>query len=65
MAPECIYDTFKSAANSPGHLQVWTGDGRFRVEGDGFLWRQSESFLTISNNVRTVIEYEAKMNTKP
>ena len=26
------------------------------VEGEGFLWRQSDSFLTISNNVRTVIE---------
>jgi hypothetical protein len=65
MAPECIYDTFKGVANSPGHLQVQTGDGRFRVEGDGFLWRQSDSFLTISNNVRTVVEYGAKMNTKP
>ncbi len=65
MAPECIYDNFKGAANSPGHLQVRTGDGRFRVEGDGFLWRQNDSFLTISNNVRTVIEYGAKTNTKP
>jgi hypothetical protein len=65
MAPECIYDTFKGVANSPGHLQVQTGDGRLRVEGDGFLWRQSDQFLTISNNVRTVLEYRAKMNTKP
>jgi hypothetical protein len=52
-------------ANSPGHLQVQTGDGKFRVEGDGFLWRQSDSFLTISNNVRTVVEYRGTMNTKP
>ena len=65
MAPECIYDTLKGQANSPGHLQVQTGDGRIRVEGDGFLWRQNDSFLTISNNVRTVIENGAKMNTKP
>jgi len=65
MAPECIYDTFKGVANSPGHLQVQTGDGKFRVEGDGFLWRQSDSFLTISNNVRTVVEYRGTMNTKP
>jgi hypothetical protein len=65
VAPECIYDTFKAVANSPGHLQVQTGDGRIRVEGDGFLWRQNDSFLTISNNVRTVIENGAKMNTKP
>ena len=64
-APECVYDTFKGVANSPGHLQVRTGDGKFRVEGEGFLWRQTNSFLTISNNVRTVVENEAKMNTKP
>lgn len=64
-APECVYDTFKGVANSPGHLQVRTGDGKFRVEGEGFLWRQSDSFLTISNNVRTVIENGAIMNTKP
>jgi hypothetical protein len=64
-APECVYDTFKGVANSPGHLQVRTGDGKFRVEGEGFLWRQSDSFLTISNNVRTVVESAAKMNTKP
>ena len=41
-APECVYDTFKGVANSPGHLQVRTGDGKFRVEGEGFLWRQSD-----------------------
>jgi hypothetical protein len=64
-APECVYDTFKGVANSPGHLEVRTGDGKFRVEGEGFLWRQSDSFLTISNNVRTVVENGALMNTKP
>jgi hypothetical protein len=63
-APECVYDTFKGVANSPGRLEVRTGDGKFRVEGEGFLWRQSDSFLTISNNVRTVIENGALMNTK-
>jgi hypothetical protein len=65
-APECVYDTFKGVANSPGHLEVRSGDGKFRVEGnEGFLWRQSDNFLTISNNQRTVIENGAKMNTKP
>ena len=55
-APECVYDTLKGVATSPGQLQVRTGDGRFRVEGEGFLWRHSDSFLTISNHVRTVFE---------
>ena len=64
-APECVYDTFKGMANSPGHLEVRTGDGKFRVEGEGFLWRQSDQFLTISNNVHIVVENGALMNTKP
>ena len=55
-APECIYDTLHNTANSAGHLQLRSGDGRIRTEGDGFLWRQNDSFLTISNHVRTVIE---------
>jgi len=55
-APHCVYDTQKGLANSPGHLWLETGDGDSHVEGDGFLWRQSSSLLTISNNVRTVIE---------
>lgn len=55
-APHCVYDTQSGMANSPGHLWLETGDGDSHVEGDGFLWRQSSKFLTISNNVRTVIE---------
>ena len=54
-APECVYDTLNGVANSPGHLQLRTGDGVFRVEGEGFLWRQSDSSLTISNQIQTVI----------
>ena len=40
--------------------KLQTGDGKFRVEGDGFLWRQNDSFLTISNHVHTVIENTMK-----
>jgi hypothetical protein len=65
MAPECIYDTFKGVANSPGHLLVRTGDGRIRTEGDGFLWRQAEQKLTISNHVSTVFENGAKITATP
>jgi hypothetical protein len=54
-APECVYDTSKGVASSPGHLQVETADGKSHVEGDGFLWRQTDQFLTISNHVHTVI----------
>jgi hypothetical protein len=55
-APECVYDIKNGVASSAGHLRLQSGDGKARAEGDGFLWRQDDSFLTISNNVRTAIE---------
>jgi hypothetical protein len=63
-APDCVYDTLNDAAYSPGKLQARTGDGRFYIEGEGFLWRQTNSFLTISNHVRSVIE-NAPVSPKP
>jgi hypothetical protein len=55
-APHCIYAPLDGVASSAGHLDFKSGDGKFRVEGDGFLWQQNESSLVISNHVRTVIE---------
>jgi hypothetical protein len=55
-APQCTYAPLDGVANSAGALELQTGDGRFRVAGEGFLWRQSASSLTISNRVRTTIE---------
>jgi hypothetical protein len=55
-APECVYNSKNYTANSAGPLQLQTGDGKVRIDGDGFLWRQNDYFLTISNNVQTVIE---------
>lgn len=63
--PECLYDKSKGTASSPGRLQVQTGDGRFLVEGEGFLWNQSASHLTISNRVRTVIRELPQTKSKP
>ena len=63
-APECVYDTLHDAASSAGHLQLQSGDGRIRVEGDGFLWRQDNSFLTISNHVHSVIETGPETNAR-
>jgi hypothetical protein len=57
-APQCVYNQLDGTASSPGRLEVQTGDGKVRVEGEGFLWRQNDSFLTISNQVRTVINME-------
>lgn len=55
-APECVYNQLDGTARSSGRLEVQTGDDKIRVEGEGFLWRQNDSFLTISNQVRTVIK---------
>ena len=55
-APQCTFAPLDGVASSAGHLELQSGDGKFRVEGDGFLWRQNESSLVISNRVRTVIE---------
>jgi hypothetical protein len=54
-APQCTYAPLDGVASSAGHLELQTGDGKLHVEGDGFLWRQNESVLTISNHVRTTI----------
>jgi len=55
-APQCIYALMDGVASSAGHLEMQTSDGKIRTEGDGFLWRQGDNSLTISNNVYTVIK---------
>jgi len=54
-APQCSYAPLDGVANSAGHMDLQSGDGKIHVEGDGFLWRQTTSALTISNHVRTLI----------
>lgn len=62
-APECVYDMTSRTANSAGHVQLRNGDGKLRMEGDGFLWRQDDSSLTISNHVDSVVKTSAwKLN---
>jgi hypothetical protein len=56
-APECTYDQLNGTASSPGRLQVQYQEGKIRVEGEGFLWRQSDSHLTISNRPSTVLQF--------
>jgi len=63
-APECVYDTLHYTAGSAGHLRLRSGDGKISIEGDGFLWRQDDSFLTISNHVHSVIETGPETNTR-
>jgi hypothetical protein len=57
-APQCTYAMLDHVASSPGHLEVKSGDGKYRDEGDGFLWQENEQTLVISNHVHTVIKTE-------
>ncbi len=60
-APQCTYSIRDQVGSSPSHLKLTSGDGRFHTEGDGFLFRQDDSWLMISNHVHTVF----KMHTRP
>jgi len=62
-APECIYDQLGGTASSAGPLQVQYHEGQIRVAGEGFLWRQSDSALTISNRVSTVLKFGPERKT--
>ncbi|MBU6409073.1 MAG: hypothetical protein KGR98_01680 [Verrucomicrobia bacterium] len=54
-APQCVYDPLTGQGNSSGPLQLEASGGRVRISGEGFLWRQSDSSLIISNRVQTTI----------
>ena len=60
-APHCLYSTTDSTARDAGPILVQSGDGKSRLTGTGFLWRQSPAakFLTISNDVTTIISESA------
>ena len=55
-APQCTFAPLDGVVSSPGRLEIKSGDGKFRTSGDGFLWRQNDSWLVISNRVQTEIE---------
>jgi len=64
-ADDCLYDPEESTAASGGPLAMETADGRFSTRGRGFLWRERDSVLTISNSVHTVIRTRAAGAPEP
>lgn len=52
-ADDCQFHTGTEEAHSPGPLELELQTGRLRLEGVGFLWRQSNAWLVVSNRVRT------------
>ncbi|MBI3850667.1 MAG: hypothetical protein HY298_10410 [Verrucomicrobia bacterium] len=57
-APECVYDTINRTVSSAGPMQMQTADGKFFIQGEGFLLRQTNLSLVISNKVETTIHKE-------
>lgn len=54
-APECLYDSADRLVSSTNHVRLQTGDKRFLIEGDGFLWLQTNANFFISNRVHTIV----------
>src|SRR5271169_2993394 len=52
-APECLYNHSEASGSSAGPLTAQTADGRFLIQGVGYLWqgKGANATLTISNKV--------------
>ncbi|MCX6922101.1 MAG: hypothetical protein NT154_02605 [Verrucomicrobia bacterium] len=57
-APRCLYDPGHRSISSAGPLHMRTADGKFSIDGEGFLWQQTNSTLQVSNRVHTIIHPE-------
>jgi lipopolysaccharide export system protein LptA len=55
-APQCIMDRRGGTVSSSGPIQAQLAEGKFSISGEGFLWRQTNSDLIISNHVRTLLQ---------
>src|SRR5436309_3116915 len=40
---ECFYNSTNHEVNSTGPIQMQTADGKFQMQGTGFLWQQTNS----------------------
>ena len=54
-APRCEFHTATQEARSDGPLEVRLQSDRLVLEGRGFLWRQTNACLVVSNQVRTLL----------
>ena len=58
-APGCFFSYLNRDLFSDGPLTARAADGRFAIEGRGFLWQATNSLLMISNQVYTRVEKPA------
>jgi lipopolysaccharide transport protein LptA len=57
-APECVYDSVRRLISSSGPLHMQIAGGKFSIEGEGFLFQQTNSTLWVSNRVHTILHPE-------
>src|SRR5204862_6069927 len=50
--PECVYERVQKSIHSAAKISVLAAEGKFAIEGEGFLWQQTNSLLLISNHVQ-------------
>jgi lipopolysaccharide export system protein LptA len=64
--PQCVYEEAGDhSLHSSGPVHVQAADGKFSITGEGFLWRQTNSAVLISNRVHTVIHPELLQGQPP
>ena len=54
-APQCTFDQKQQTVSSDGPLQLQSADDKLLHEGKGFLWRETNSELIVSNFVHTTV----------
>ncbi|MST00747.1 MAG: hypothetical protein EXS29_05495 [Pedosphaera sp.] len=54
-SPACVFDFRTKIASSSGPMKAYRADGSFTLEGVGFQWCQTNSMLSVSNQVRTLV----------
>lgn len=64
-ASQCLFEMASRNASGTGRLEMVSSDGRFSISGDGFLWCTTNSTLTISNRVRTLVKKESLIQKDP
>lgn len=64
-APRCYFNYNNRTAFSDGELRLNSVDGQLSISGTGFEWRQSDSSLTISNNILTIARVFSKATNAP
>ena len=63
IAPECTFNPATREVRGTTNMYFQTADERLYVTGVGFLWQQSNSVLTLSNQTFTRIDKLALTNT--